>query len=291
MQNSLCQINCSTDVKLVASSDIHLLIARMSIAKRQTKVESRRRTLKQKLYIFSIILNISNQFSFIFGDMSGKSWICECSKGFQSKYSLLRHRNTVCDSSLRANDTKKTRRQDNAIEINQLESISGGSNRRPSLRKANEDTYRALPKNNRKENGHSDSVPLLDIVASGMTPFWAVENIKCSNLSIFPDRASSISHSIRQYPSTAIPEGCFSFFLLTKLLSCINFHRFQWFILNAEMLPHKRIHNILSFVWLFKVATNSCSEIQQTIIKFQFQKRLSYRIQIVCFLCSYVSGS
>lgn len=106
--------------------------------------------------------------------MSGKNWICDnCLKGFKSKYSLLRHRNTVCNSSLRANDTKKTQRQQNAIESENAspsESISAGSNHRTSLRKANENNVciRASPKNNMEKNAHSNSVPSLDIDASGM---------------------------------------------------------------------------------------------------------------------------
>lgn len=114
--------------------------------------------------------------------MSGKSWICECSKGFKTKYSLLRHRSTVCNSSLRANVTDKSQRQEDAIESSEntssLESISADSNRRLSLRKAKEDVcIRALPKNNMKKNCHSSSFSSADIDDSGMTAFRAVKNI------------------------------------------------------------------------------------------------------------------
>lgn len=63
MQDSMCQINCSTDEKLVATSVIHLFIARMLNAKRQTKVESRRPTLEQPFIFFRLFLFNFRSFS------------------------------------------------------------------------------------------------------------------------------------------------------------------------------------------------------------------------------------
>lgn len=72
--------------------------------KRQTSLDAQ----ATRLYCFRIILFFFYLFSslyyiwvpidFRFGKMSSKSWICNCSKGFKSKYTLIRHQKSVCQN-------------------------------------------------------------------------------------------------------------------------------------------------------------------------------------------------